>query len=193
MSSKACMYAWTGSSVWYTSYMCTLNVRLRRVSAFQSSSARLRISLDQSCPQLAASIMRLCVRPALRSAMTASRVCVKYWAVVLLPNGSFAMFTMTKFSWPLIAARMSALVQYVTAFEMFTAVDCSLQPVESCTSSTAIIRRSLHHWMSWLTCVPLTRGHWPPVDNTMRTEFAPVAAMAARSCCVGRDWNQVYG
>ena len=29
---------------------------------------------------------------------------------------------------------------------------------------------------------PVTRAHWPPVESTMRTEFAPVAAIAARSC-----------
>src|SRR5688572_5569623 len=103
------------------------------------------------------------------------------------------MLMITKFSWPLIAARTSELVQYCTALLMFTAVDCSLQPVESCTSSTAISAKSLHHWITCATCGPFTRAHWPPVESTTRTELAPVAAMAARSCCVFRDWNHVYG
>ena len=47
--------------------------------------------------------------------------------------------------------------------------------------------------MSCATCVPLTRAHCPPVESTMRTVFEPVAAIAARSCCVFRDWNHVYG
>ena len=111
--------------------------------------------------------------------------------MVVLPKGSFAMLMITKFSWPLMAARMSELVQYAVALEIGTAVACSLQPVESCTSSTAIMRRSLHHWMICATCVPFTRAHWPPVESTTRTVFAPVAAIAARSCCVLRDWNQV--
>ncbi len=101
-----------------------------------------------------------------------------------MPNGSFAMLTITKSSCPLIAARTSALVQYATAFEIGTAVPASLQPVESCTSSTAIIRLSLHHWMSCEICGPVERVYCAPVPSTMRTVFAPVAAMFTRSCWV---------
>src|SRR5215467_3088600 len=105
------------------------------------------------------------------------------------------MLMMTKFSWPLIAARMSELVQYAVAFEIGTAAP-SAHPVESCTSSTAIILLSLHHWMICDTCVPLLRAHWPPVASTTRTTFEPVAAMFAKSCWTTaspRQLYQVYG
>jgi hypothetical protein len=54
--------------------MCTLNVRLRSVSAFQICCAAPRIVPDQSCPQFAPSIIMLCVRPALRSDVMAEIV-----------------------------------------------------------------------------------------------------------------------
>ena len=48
MSSNACMYVLTVESDWYTSYMCTLNIRLRSVSAFHSAMALVRMVFDQS-------------------------------------------------------------------------------------------------------------------------------------------------
>jgi hypothetical protein len=55
------------------------------------------------------------------------------------------------------------------------------------------MRLSFAHWITWLTCAPGTRAHCPPVDSTIRTVFAPVADIAAKSCWVGWDWNHVYG
>ncbi len=72
------MYVLIVESDWYTSYMCTLNIRLRSESAFHNCMALVRMVFDQSCPQVAPSIMMLCVRPALRSA----------WIAVMVSGGS---------------------------------------------------------------------------------------------------------
>src|ERR1041384_3656923 len=79
---------------------------------------------------------------------------------------------------------------------MCTEPEPSLQPVESCTSSTEIILLVLAHSMTEVTSAPGMRAHCPPVESTYLTVLALVAAMLAMSCWTVAEpphEYQVYG